>query len=150
MFVRHAGPAPEGDRHADAPLRLPQQPGHEQCQQQPHHSDPGAVPLLAVGQQVLAATVCCPGRCPPAFTCAVSLSVSPPPPSVPNLNSDLFDLQPAFIPTVQSTPSISTANSAWGGTHPPSHSRTHTSRGEAPPPAFPLCSVTHSSAPTPQ
>uniref|UniRef100_A0A7N6BA91 Phosphatidylinositol-binding clathrin assembly protein n=1 Tax=Anabas testudineus TaxID=64144 RepID=A0A7N6BA91_ANATE len=38
--------------------------------------------------------------------------------SVPNLNSDLFDLQPAFIPTVQSTPSISTANSAWGGTQP--------------------------------
>uniref|UniRef100_A0A7N6A956 Phosphatidylinositol-binding clathrin assembly protein n=1 Tax=Anabas testudineus TaxID=64144 RepID=A0A7N6A956_ANATE len=37
---------------------------------------------------------------------------------VPNLNSDLFDLQPAFIPTVQSTPSISTANSAWGGTLP--------------------------------
>uniref|UniRef100_A0A3Q3LSX6 Phosphatidylinositol-binding clathrin assembly protein n=1 Tax=Mastacembelus armatus TaxID=205130 RepID=A0A3Q3LSX6_9TELE len=36
----------------------------------------------------------------------------------PNLNSDLFDLQPAFIPAVQSTPSISTANSAWGGTPP--------------------------------
>ncbi|XP_035506647.1 phosphatidylinositol-binding clathrin assembly protein isoform X3 [Scophthalmus maximus] len=35
--------------------------------------------------------------------------------SVPNLSSDLFDLQPAFIPAVQSTPSISTANSAWGG-----------------------------------
>uniref|UniRef100_A0A673BWQ6 Phosphatidylinositol-binding clathrin assembly protein n=1 Tax=Sphaeramia orbicularis TaxID=375764 RepID=A0A673BWQ6_9TELE len=35
--------------------------------------------------------------------------------TVPNLNSDLFDLQPAFIPAVQSTPSISTANSAWGG-----------------------------------
>ncbi|XP_037832505.1 phosphatidylinositol-binding clathrin assembly protein isoform X1 [Kryptolebias marmoratus] len=35
--------------------------------------------------------------------------------SVPNLNSDLFDLQPAFIPSVQSTPSISNANSAWGG-----------------------------------
>ncbi|XP_005748016.1 phosphatidylinositol-binding clathrin assembly protein [Pundamilia nyererei] len=35
--------------------------------------------------------------------------------SVPNLNSDLFDLQPAFIPAVQSTPSISNANSAWGG-----------------------------------
>ncbi|KAK5893284.1 hypothetical protein CgunFtcFv8_006172 [Champsocephalus gunnari] len=35
--------------------------------------------------------------------------------SVPNLNSDLFDLQPAFIPAVQSNPSISTANSAWGG-----------------------------------
>uniref|UniRef100_A0A665V5Y2 Phosphatidylinositol-binding clathrin assembly protein n=1 Tax=Echeneis naucrates TaxID=173247 RepID=A0A665V5Y2_ECHNA len=40
---------------------------------------------------------------------------------VPNLNSDLFDLQPAFIPAVQSTPSISTANSAWGGTP---HTRT--------------------------
>ncbi|XP_077355796.1 phosphatidylinositol-binding clathrin assembly protein isoform X6 [Festucalex cinctus] len=35
--------------------------------------------------------------------------------SVPNLNSDLFDLQPAFIPAVQCTPSISSANSAWGG-----------------------------------
>ncbi|XP_028261569.1 phosphatidylinositol-binding clathrin assembly protein isoform X3 [Parambassis ranga] len=35
--------------------------------------------------------------------------------SVPNLNSDLFDLQPAFIPAVQSTPSISNATSAWGG-----------------------------------
>ncbi|XP_061566499.1 phosphatidylinositol-binding clathrin assembly protein isoform X2 [Cololabis saira] len=35
--------------------------------------------------------------------------------SVPNLNSDLFDLQPAFVPTVQSTPSISNTNSAWGG-----------------------------------
>ncbi|KAM9717638.1 phosphatidylinositol-binding clathrin assembly protein isoform 3-T4 [Menidia menidia] len=35
--------------------------------------------------------------------------------SVPNLNSDLFDLQPAFMPAVQSTPSISTNNSAWGG-----------------------------------
>nr|XP_019962366.1 PREDICTED: phosphatidylinositol-binding clathrin assembly protein-like isoform X2 [Paralichthys olivaceus] len=35
--------------------------------------------------------------------------------SVPNLNSDLFDLQPAFIPAVHSNPSISTANSAWGG-----------------------------------
>ncbi|XP_030635541.1 phosphatidylinositol-binding clathrin assembly protein isoform X3 [Chanos chanos] len=35
--------------------------------------------------------------------------------SMPNLTSDLFDLQPAFIPAVQSTPSISTANSAWGG-----------------------------------
>ncbi|KAM9833654.1 phosphatidylinositol-binding clathrin assembly protein isoform 8-T8 [Syngnathus typhle] len=35
--------------------------------------------------------------------------------SVPNLNSDLFDLQPAFIPAVQCAPSISSANSAWGG-----------------------------------
>ncbi|XP_051918477.1 phosphatidylinositol-binding clathrin assembly protein isoform X20 [Hippocampus zosterae] len=35
--------------------------------------------------------------------------------SVPHLNSDLFDLQPAFIPAVQCTPSISSANSAWGG-----------------------------------
>ncbi|XP_051756686.1 phosphatidylinositol-binding clathrin assembly protein isoform X5 [Ctenopharyngodon idella] len=34
--------------------------------------------------------------------------------SMPNLTSDLFDLQPAFIPAVQSTP-ISTASSAWGG-----------------------------------
>lgn len=45
--------------------------------------------------------------------------------SVPNLNSDLFDLQPAFIPAVQSTPSISTANSAWGGMLP---TNTHTQR----------------------
>ncbi|XP_067117477.1 phosphatidylinositol-binding clathrin assembly protein [Osmerus mordax] len=35
--------------------------------------------------------------------------------SMPNLNSDLFDLQPAFIPAVQSNPSITSANSAWGG-----------------------------------
>ncbi|XP_064206535.1 phosphatidylinositol-binding clathrin assembly protein-like isoform X7 [Anguilla rostrata] len=35
--------------------------------------------------------------------------------SMPNLTSDLFDLQPAFVPTVQSTPTISTVNSAWGG-----------------------------------
>uniref|UniRef100_A0A8C4XKM0 ENTH domain-containing protein n=1 Tax=Falco tinnunculus TaxID=100819 RepID=A0A8C4XKM0_FALTI len=36
--------------------------------------------------------------------------------SMPNLSSDLFDLQPAFVPTVQSTPAISTsASSAWGG-----------------------------------
>ncbi|XP_048039816.1 phosphatidylinositol-binding clathrin assembly protein isoform X3 [Chanodichthys erythropterus] len=34
--------------------------------------------------------------------------------SMPNLTSDLFDLQPAFIPAVQSTP-ISTSSSAWGG-----------------------------------
>ncbi|XP_073764475.1 phosphatidylinositol-binding clathrin assembly protein isoform X10 [Danio rerio] len=34
--------------------------------------------------------------------------------SMPNLTSDLFDLQPAFVPAVQSTP-ISTASSAWGG-----------------------------------
>ncbi|XP_051553756.1 phosphatidylinositol-binding clathrin assembly protein-like isoform X1 [Myxocyprinus asiaticus] len=33
--------------------------------------------------------------------------------SMPNLSSDLFDLQPAFIPAVQSTP-ISTTGSAWG------------------------------------
>ncbi|XP_041738562.1 phosphatidylinositol-binding clathrin assembly protein isoform X10 [Coregonus clupeaformis] len=35
--------------------------------------------------------------------------------SMPNLSSDLFDLQPAFLPAVQSTPSISTATSACGG-----------------------------------
>uniref|UniRef100_A0A671KAY3 Phosphatidylinositol-binding clathrin assembly protein n=1 Tax=Sinocyclocheilus anshuiensis TaxID=1608454 RepID=A0A671KAY3_9TELE len=46
--------------------------------------------------------------------------------SMPNLNSDLFDLHPAFVPAVQSTP-ISTASSAWGGaahsthTHTPDH-----------------------------
>uniref|UniRef100_A0A8C1S4U6 Phosphatidylinositol-binding clathrin assembly protein n=1 Tax=Cyprinus carpio TaxID=7962 RepID=A0A8C1S4U6_CYPCA len=34
--------------------------------------------------------------------------------SMPNLTSDLFDLQPAFVPAVQSTP-ISTASNAWGG-----------------------------------
>ncbi|XP_061089544.1 phosphatidylinositol-binding clathrin assembly protein isoform X2 [Conger conger] len=43
-------------------------------------------------------------------------SVPPSANSVPNLSSDLFDLQPAFVPAVQSTPSISTAGtSAWGG-----------------------------------
>uniref|UniRef100_A0A8C2WRB2 Phosphatidylinositol-binding clathrin assembly protein n=1 Tax=Cyclopterus lumpus TaxID=8103 RepID=A0A8C2WRB2_CYCLU len=48
-------------------------------------------------------------------------------PGVPNLNSDLFDLQPAFIPAVQSNPSISTANSAWGGElHTHTHTHTHT------------------------
>ncbi|XP_031707046.1 phosphatidylinositol-binding clathrin assembly protein isoform X7 [Anarrhichthys ocellatus] len=46
---------------------------------------------------------------PELFTATLSAN------SVPNLNSDLFDLQPAFIPAVQSNPSISTANSAWGG-----------------------------------
>nr|XP_034957840.1 phosphatidylinositol-binding clathrin assembly protein-like isoform X3 [Zootoca vivipara] len=37
--------------------------------------------------------------------------------SMPNLSTDLFDLQPAFVPTVQSTPAIATsAGNAWGGT----------------------------------
>uniref|UniRef100_A0AAY4CZP8 Phosphatidylinositol-binding clathrin assembly protein n=1 Tax=Denticeps clupeoides TaxID=299321 RepID=A0AAY4CZP8_9TELE len=37
--------------------------------------------------------------------------------SMPNLTSDLFDLQPAFIPAVQSTPAISNANNLqFGGT----------------------------------
>ncbi|XP_034957838.1 phosphatidylinositol-binding clathrin assembly protein isoform X2 [Zootoca vivipara] len=36
--------------------------------------------------------------------------------SMPNLSTDLFDLQPAFVPTVQSTPAIATsAGNAWGG-----------------------------------
>ncbi|KPP65356.1 phosphatidylinositol-binding clathrin assembly protein-like [Scleropages formosus] len=40
----------------------------------------------------------------------------PAPPPVADLSGDLFDLQPAFVPTVQSTPSISTVPStAWGG-----------------------------------
>uniref|UniRef100_A0A6Q2ZJ96 Phosphatidylinositol-binding clathrin assembly protein n=1 Tax=Esox lucius TaxID=8010 RepID=A0A6Q2ZJ96_ESOLU len=49
--------------------------------------------------------------------------------SMPNLSSDLFDLQPTFIPTVQSTPSILTAANAWGGrahTHTPPPTHTHT------------------------
>ncbi|NXT50861.1 PICAL protein, partial [Pluvianellus socialis] len=51
-------------------------------------------------------------------TVAVDLFAVPAPTtnSMPNLSSDLFDLQPAFVPTVQSTPAISTAASnAWGG-----------------------------------
>lgn len=73
-------------------------------------------------------------RCAPSHLCRLFFSRHPssssalhlchslclPLRSVPNLNSDLFDLQPAFIPALQSTPSISTANSAWGGT-----ARTH-------------------------
>ncbi|KAH0630935.1 hypothetical protein JD844_004319 [Phrynosoma platyrhinos] len=36
--------------------------------------------------------------------------------NMPNLSTDLFDLQPAFVPTVQSTPAIATSvSSAWGG-----------------------------------
>ncbi|KAM9400150.1 phosphatidylinositol-binding clathrin assembly protein-like isoform 5-T6 [Salvelinus alpinus] len=46
---------------------------------------------------------------------AMELFNTPSTNSMPNLTSDLFDLQPAFIPAVQSTPSISTAASAWGG-----------------------------------
>ncbi|XP_064933992.1 phosphatidylinositol-binding clathrin assembly protein isoform X5 [Columba livia] len=51
-------------------------------------------------------------------TVAVDLFTVPAPTtnSMPNLSSDLFDLQPAFVPTVQSTPAISTSgSSAWGG-----------------------------------
>ncbi|KAM7161084.1 phosphatidylinositol-binding clathrin assembly protein isoform 3-T3 [Macrochelys suwanniensis] len=51
-------------------------------------------------------------------TTAVDLFAAPAPTtsSMPNLSSDLFDLQPAFVPTVQSTPAIATsASSAWGG-----------------------------------
>ncbi|XP_074963293.1 phosphatidylinositol-binding clathrin assembly protein-like isoform X4 [Phalacrocorax aristotelis] len=51
-------------------------------------------------------------------TVAVDLFAVPAPTtnSMPNLSSDLFDLQPAFVPTVQSTPAISTsASTAWGG-----------------------------------
>ncbi|XP_026558852.1 phosphatidylinositol-binding clathrin assembly protein-like isoform X5 [Pseudonaja textilis] len=49
---------------------------------------------------------------------AVDLFAAPAPTtnSMPNLSTDLFDLQPAFVPTVQSTPAIATsASSAWGG-----------------------------------
>ncbi|NWS40766.1 PICAL protein, partial [Probosciger aterrimus] len=51
-------------------------------------------------------------------TVAVDLFAVPAPTtnSMPNLSSDLFDLQPAFVPTVQSTPAIPTSpSSAWGG-----------------------------------
>ncbi|XP_062441093.1 phosphatidylinositol-binding clathrin assembly protein-like isoform X3 [Rhea pennata] len=51
-------------------------------------------------------------------TAAVDLFAVPAPTtnSMPNLSSDLFDLQPAFVPTVQSTPAIATsASNAWGG-----------------------------------
>ncbi|NXJ91245.1 PICAL protein, partial [Corythaixoides concolor] len=57
-------------------------------------------------------------------TVAVDLFAVPAPTtnSMPNLSSDLFDLQPAFVPTVQSTPAISTsASSAWGGPFPSSN-----------------------------
>ncbi|XP_075691907.1 phosphatidylinositol-binding clathrin assembly protein-like isoform X3 [Rhinoderma darwinii] len=49
---------------------------------------------------------------------AVDLFSTPAPTtnSMPNLTSDLFDAQPAFVPTVQSTPAIATStNSTWGG-----------------------------------
>ncbi|KAM4695920.1 phosphatidylinositol-binding clathrin assembly protein-like isoform 2-T2 [Rhinophrynus dorsalis] len=51
-------------------------------------------------------------------TSAVDLFSAPAPTtnSMPNLTSDLFDLQPAFVPTVQSTPAIATSTSnTWGG-----------------------------------
>ncbi|XP_042680790.1 phosphatidylinositol-binding clathrin assembly protein-like isoform X6 [Centrocercus urophasianus] len=51
-------------------------------------------------------------------TAAVDLfSVSAPTTnSMPNLSSDLFDLQPVFVPTVQGTAATATsAGSAWGG-----------------------------------
>ncbi|XP_068107256.1 phosphatidylinositol-binding clathrin assembly protein-like isoform X2 [Hyperolius riggenbachi] len=51
-------------------------------------------------------------------TAAVDLFSNPAPTtnSMPNLTSDLFDLTPAFVPTVQSTPAIATSvNSTWGG-----------------------------------
>ncbi|XP_062850393.1 phosphatidylinositol-binding clathrin assembly protein isoform X2 [Trichomycterus rosablanca] len=42
-------------------------------------------------------------------------SITPAINSMPNLTSDLFDLQPAFIPAMHSTSSIPTAGCAWGG-----------------------------------
>ncbi|KAM4661840.1 phosphatidylinositol-binding clathrin assembly protein-like isoform 5-T5 [Discoglossus pictus] len=59
-------------------------------------------------------------------TAAVDLFAAPAPTtnSMPNLTSDLFDLQPAFVPTVQSTPAIATsASNTWGGF--PIHSAAH-------------------------
>ncbi|CAL8241396.1 unnamed protein product [Merluccius merluccius] len=46
--------------------------------------------------------------------------------SMPSLNSDLFDLQPAFIPAVHGNPSLNTTTSAWGGTYTHTHTHTHT------------------------
>ncbi|CAJ0968117.1 unnamed protein product [Ranitomeya imitator] len=44
------------------------------------------------------------------------VSNSTPGSTMPNLTSDLFDLHPTFVPTVQSTPAIaSSTNSTWGG-----------------------------------
>ncbi|XP_069468748.1 phosphatidylinositol-binding clathrin assembly protein-like isoform X9 [Ambystoma mexicanum] len=51
-------------------------------------------------------------------TTAVDLFSTPAPTtnSMPNLSSDLFDIQPTFVPTVQSTPAIATsAGNTWGG-----------------------------------
>lgn len=74
----------------------------------------------------LSANRCAPPSHPPSKGTRLHLCpLSLPSPSVPNLNSDLFDLQPAFIPAVQSTNSIATANSAWGGTA-LAHTHTHT------------------------
>ncbi len=56
---------------------------------------------------------------------------------MPNLNSDLFDLQPAFVPAVQSTP-ISTASNAWGGAAISTHTHTHTPETDAASIALPL------------
>lgn len=53
LCVLLLGPAPEGDRHADSTLGLPQQPVNRQRQQQqPRHTDPGVFQLHAVHQQV--------------------------------------------------------------------------------------------------
>lgn len=88
-------------------------------------------------------------RCAPSHFCRLFFSRHPssssalhlcrslclPSHSVPNLNSDLFDLQPAFIPALQSTPSISTANSAWGGmalTHTNTHQPISVRAGQSP------------------
>ncbi|XP_072192044.1 phosphatidylinositol-binding clathrin assembly protein-like isoform X2 [Excalfactoria chinensis] len=51
-------------------------------------------------------------------TAAVDLFAVPAPTtnSMPNLSSDLFDLQPVFVPTVQGTAATATsAGNAWGG-----------------------------------
>uniref|UniRef100_A0A8C6TJ41 Phosphatidylinositol-binding clathrin assembly protein n=1 Tax=Neogobius melanostomus TaxID=47308 RepID=A0A8C6TJ41_9GOBI len=58
-----------------------------------------------------ASPAACPSAASTTTTSRTRRSCSP----VPNLNSDLFDLQPAFIPAVH-TPNMSNANSAWGGT----------------------------------
>ncbi|KAJ8351293.1 hypothetical protein SKAU_G00227690 [Synaphobranchus kaupii] len=90
------------------------------------HPPPGkSVADLPMCEQIEPGLVLSPSAAQTATALAWTSSVTPLSPastnSMPNLSSDLFDLQPAFVPAVQSTPSISTAgNSAWGGleTHP--------------------------------
>lgn len=69
--------------------------------QTPPSASPGSVSIGSINNNHVTHT-------PELFTTTLNTN------SVPNLNSDLFDLQPAFIPAVH-TPNMTNANSAWGG-----------------------------------